>query len=277
MNPTLSEAVSYRGVGPCRVTGYDPGTKIVTLQQVHSVGPAPQIKISLERYQIATRPLIQPDEVAQIFEILKGTPVPMPNLAWVKRKRLVVEKLTEGLLDEIAGIYRDISANDPSYAERSLADIALQYLVGEIAIVTGRDRKDVQADITSLFVKEDRDLSMLVIKEVLLDTDTKIKFHPPLTFHVEYVENQYWAAREDIHIGAGGETRSQLETVIQEDIKFLWEEFAREAKSRLAPSGIRLKDTLLRLGQEGPINPARVRKPSPPNRWTPRSRRPRPK
>lgn len=107
---------------------------------------------------VGLRELIAPDEVPNIYQILREAGRKPEDKTWNRRYRAYMEKLKTGSIEEIARVLRDLyrlkTDKDLSYGERKMLDQARNLLVKELALSTRRDETEVAAELEELFTAE---------------------------------------------------------------------------------------------------------------------------
>lgn len=246
--------VYYRGAGPCRVLDPCADPQVILIQQVYGLGGAVTIRLPRDQFSVRTRPLMKKEEVPSIWQILADPPLPPPKGAWTKRYRLYMEKIAEGIPDELASLYRDLMGQDePTFAERRVADRVLSGLAAELSIVMGEDRAAIEQRIKKMFERVERDLSPLTLREIPLDQTTRLAFIVPLSVPVSWGEGAYHGWKEDLRLGGTGPDREALRADLEHTFKTLWEEYVRCPASELARSGLALRRVLKKYGKEFPV------------------------
>ncbi len=105
------------------------------------------------------RPLVGPDEIDQVFELLRDRDVPMDRQTWNRRQRVFMEKIRTGSLHEVAAVYRDLSLlrseKTLSHGEREMLRTARNLLVGELAVARGSSESEVAEELDSMFKNQE--------------------------------------------------------------------------------------------------------------------------
>ena len=104
---------------------------------------------------IGMRPVIQPEQVDKVREILQDRNVPTDNQTWNRRYREYMSKIKTGDPIEVAKVLRDLallkSEKALSFGERKMFDQARRLLVQEIAVARDSNEKVVGEEIDGLF------------------------------------------------------------------------------------------------------------------------------
>jgi len=104
---------------------------------------------------IGLRPLIDEEEVSQIFEVFK-TPPKMPETSnWNRRQREYMERIKTGSPFDVAAVMGELLAmraeKDLSFGERKLLDMVKILLIKEMALATGKSEKEIETEICACF------------------------------------------------------------------------------------------------------------------------------
>lgn len=101
------------------------------------------------------RPLVGPDEIDRVFEVLRDHDVPTDRQTWNRRHRNFMEKIRTGSLREVAEVYRDLSLlrsqKTLSHGEREMLRTARNLLVGELAVARESSESEVAEELDSMF------------------------------------------------------------------------------------------------------------------------------
>jgi CarD family transcriptional regulator len=104
---------------------------------------------------IGMRPVLHPDHIDKVREILQDRNVPTDNQTWNRRYREYMSKIKTGDPIEVAKVLRDLallkSEKALSFGERKMFDQARRLLVQEIAVARDVDEKGVGEEIDGLF------------------------------------------------------------------------------------------------------------------------------
>lgn len=104
---------------------------------------------------VGLRSIIDPDEVGNVYTILKEKDVEIDDLPWNQRYRKYMDKIKSGSLHEIAIVLRDLyllkEDKDLSFGERKMLDTAKGLLMKEIALSHQIKEGQVESDIEKIF------------------------------------------------------------------------------------------------------------------------------
>ena len=104
---------------------------------------------------VGLRDIINSDEVAEVYSILKTKAVAVDSTTWNRRYREYMEKIKTGSVFEIAAVLRDLYLlkydKDLSFGERKMLDTARSLLVKELAIAKKVSEDDIEADLKRIF------------------------------------------------------------------------------------------------------------------------------
>lgn len=103
---------------------------------------------------VGLRPLIDLNDVSQVYDILKRREVSVNGATWNRRYREYMEKIKTGSIFELAEVLRDLTVlkedKDLSFGERKMLDTARSLLVRELSIVRGLSENEVDDEIQEL-------------------------------------------------------------------------------------------------------------------------------
>ncbi len=106
---------------------------------------------------VGLRNIISPDEVEQVYHILKEKDVEIGAQTWNRRYREYMEKIKTGSVFEVASVLRDLyllqEDKDLSYGERKMMDTAKNLLIKEISIANKVDEMQVEKQIENIFTE----------------------------------------------------------------------------------------------------------------------------
>lgn len=104
---------------------------------------------------VGLRSLISPDEIEEVFSILKSKEVARDSQTWNRRHREYMEKIKTGSAFEIAEVLRDLcllrKSKDLSFGEKRMLETARGLLVKEIAFSKDSTEQEVNREIESIF------------------------------------------------------------------------------------------------------------------------------
>ena len=105
--------------------------------------------------QVGLRQVIDDDQAAEVYEILRAPEVAVDTQPWNRRYREYMEMLKSGSPYEVAKVLRDLYRlkfdKDLSFGERRLLDTARSLLVKELALAKDCDESVVENDIQQIF------------------------------------------------------------------------------------------------------------------------------
>jgi len=104
---------------------------------------------------VGLREVINAEEVAEVYSILKTKATGADSTTWNRRYREYLEKIKTGSVFEIAAVLRDLYLlkydKDLSFGERKMLDTARSLLVRELAIARGVTEDDIENDLKRIF------------------------------------------------------------------------------------------------------------------------------
>jgi CarD family transcriptional regulator len=107
---------------------------------------------------VGLRNIVGPDEVSEVYEVLRRRDEKISTATWNRRYREYMEKIRTGSLVEIATVLRDLcllrSGKDLSYGERNMLETARALLVQELALAKGEEEPAVETEIEAIFGSE---------------------------------------------------------------------------------------------------------------------------
>ena len=99
------------------------------------------------------RPVISPEEVPAVYEVLKGEKTAMSQ-NWNRRYRANMEKLKTGDVFTVAEVVRNLGLRDKekglSTGERRMLENAKQILCSELCIVENKSAEEVASGIEAI-------------------------------------------------------------------------------------------------------------------------------
>lgn len=100
---------------------------------------------------VGLRPLIDPEELSSIYDILQKKEISVNGATWNRRYREYMEKIKTGSIYELAEVLRDLNVlkedKELSFGERKMLDTAKTLLVKELSIVQGLSEEQVEEKI----------------------------------------------------------------------------------------------------------------------------------
>jgi CarD family transcriptional regulator len=104
---------------------------------------------------VGLRDIIDKEEVAKVYEIMKKRDIPADNQTWNRRYRDYMEKIKTGSVYEVAEVLRDLyllkTDKDLSFGERKMLDTAEGLLLKELSIAKKTDESAIMSDIKAIF------------------------------------------------------------------------------------------------------------------------------
>ena len=104
---------------------------------------------------VGLRPIVEGEEISEIYNILQSGEVASDNQTWNRRHREYMDKIKTGSAFEIAEVLRDLcvlrNKKDLSFGERRMLDTARNLLVREIAQAKCETEVEVRSEIEDLF------------------------------------------------------------------------------------------------------------------------------
>ncbi len=140
------EAIETRDVGELQQVFY-----VIRIMDTNMVVMVPTSSSS----HVGLRSIINPDEVDNVYSILREKDVVITARPWNQRYREYMEKIKTGSVYEIAEVLRDLYALQEdktlSFGERKMMDTAQSLLVKEISIADQINEEAVSERITHIF------------------------------------------------------------------------------------------------------------------------------
>lgn len=103
--------------------------------------------------EVGLRPVISPEEVPAVYEVLKGEKTAMSQ-NWNRRYRANMEKLKTGDVFTVAEVVRNLGLRDKekglSTGERRMLENAKQILCSELCIVENKSAEEVASGIEAI-------------------------------------------------------------------------------------------------------------------------------
>ena len=104
---------------------------------------------------VGLRDIIDQEEVAKVYEIMKKRNIPADNQTWNRRYRDYMEKIKTGSVYEVAEVLRDLYLlkvdKDLSFGERKMLDTAQSLLLKELSIAKKTDEVAIMSEIKDIF------------------------------------------------------------------------------------------------------------------------------
>ncbi len=110
---------------------------------------------------VGLRDIINDDEVAKVYEIMKKRDIPADNQTWNRRYRDYMEKIKTGSVYDVAEVLRDLYLlkvnKDLSFGERKMFDTAQSLLLKELSIAKKTNESAIMSDIKAIFELENQE------------------------------------------------------------------------------------------------------------------------
>ena len=104
---------------------------------------------------VGLRDIIDDEEVAKVYEIMKKRDIPPDNQTWNRRYREYMDKIKTGSVYEVAEVLRDLYLlkvdKELSFGERKMFDTAQSLLLKELSIAKNTDESTIMSDMKSIF------------------------------------------------------------------------------------------------------------------------------
>jgi len=104
---------------------------------------------------VGVRNIIDNEEVAEVYAIMKKRDIPADNQTWNRRYREYMEKIKTGSVYEVAEVLRDLYLlkvdKELSFGERKMLDTAQSLLLTELSIAKKTDENAIMSDIKAIF------------------------------------------------------------------------------------------------------------------------------
>jgi len=101
--------------------------------------------------EVGLRQIIDEDEIAEVFEILREKEIHVDKQTWNRRYRGFMEKIKTGSLFEVAEVYRDLyrlkSTKNLSFGERRMLDTAKNLIVKELSVARRMNESQMEREI----------------------------------------------------------------------------------------------------------------------------------
>jgi len=104
---------------------------------------------------VGLRDIIDDEEVAKVYEIMKKRDIPPDNQTWNRRYREYMDKIKTGSVYEVAEVLRDLYLlkvdKELSFGERKMFDTAQSLLLKELSIAKKTDESTIMSDMKRIF------------------------------------------------------------------------------------------------------------------------------
>lgn len=104
---------------------------------------------------VGLRPIIDDDQVEEVYGVLRQRDVELDNQTWNRRYRKYVEKIRTGSVIDVAEVLRDLYLlkldKTLSFGERKMLDTARGLLVKELSIAQAIDEESIASELEEMF------------------------------------------------------------------------------------------------------------------------------
>ncbi|MCA9521332.1 MAG: CarD family transcriptional regulator [Myxococcales bacterium] len=104
---------------------------------------------------VGLRPIIDDDQVEEVYGVLRQRDVELDNQTWNRRYRKYVEKIRTGSVIDVAEVLRDLYLlkldKTLSFGERKMLDTARGLLVKELSIAQAIDEESISTELEEMF------------------------------------------------------------------------------------------------------------------------------
>ncbi len=124
--------------------------------ELHTLATNTKMKIPIGNVdEVRLRPLINPKQVEEIYDLLRIRDVEIDMQAWNRRQRAYGIEINSGDAYRIAEVIRDVNMlrtrKTLSSGEKGMLEIAKRLLVQEIGLVKDQEPEKVDAEIDQIF------------------------------------------------------------------------------------------------------------------------------
>lgn len=113
------------------------------------------VKVMIPTGANGLREIMSPDEVDEVFGVLREKQISVESTTWNRRYREYKDKIDSGDPKQIAEVLRDLfllkNDKDLSFGERKMLDTAKALLVKELSIARDMAEDEVEAEFTQIF------------------------------------------------------------------------------------------------------------------------------
>lgn len=106
-------------------------------------------------HEVGLRPVIEEDEIQEVFEILREEQVHIDKQTWNRRYRGFMEKIKTGSLFEVAEVYRDLyrlkATKTLSFGEKRMLDTAKNLIVKELSVARETEEPKMEKELEAVF------------------------------------------------------------------------------------------------------------------------------
>ncbi|MDR1398059.1 MAG: CarD family transcriptional regulator [Desulfarculales bacterium] len=104
---------------------------------------------------LGLRDIISPQQVKEVFEILKRTGDTPESRTWNRRYREYMQKIKTGSIFEVAQVLRDLfllkNDKELSFGERKMLDTARNLLIKELSVAQHASEEKIASDLDEIF------------------------------------------------------------------------------------------------------------------------------
>ncbi|NVB38093.1 CarD family transcriptional regulator [Pseudenhygromyxa sp. WMMC2535] len=155
----VGDKTVYPGYGVAEITGIE-NREISGSQQkfyvLRVLGKDMTLMVPMSNADsVGLRNLVTPEEVDQVYEVLRKRGEKISTATWNRRHREYMDKIRTGDLSKIATVLRDLcllrSDKDLSYGERNMLEMARGLLVQELALAKEMGEEAIDSEIEAIF------------------------------------------------------------------------------------------------------------------------------
>jgi CarD family transcriptional regulator len=115
-----------------------------------------KIRIPINKvHSVGLRSVIGPEEVEEVYEILRERPEKFDQQTWNRRQRRYWEKIKTGSVYDVAEVLRDLYLlkydKTLSFGEKKMLDQAQSLLVKELSIACKAGEEDIERELEDIF------------------------------------------------------------------------------------------------------------------------------
>ncbi len=159
MTPKIGDLAVYPAQGVAEFTAIESKEVMgrhMTFYVLKVLDSNKKIMIPLEKLEsVGLRQVIDTDEVADVYGILRARDVNISDETWVRRYRSYDEKMKTGSIHEIAEVLRDLNLRkldkELSFGERRMLDTARRLIIQELSIAKSASKEAVEEEIDHIF------------------------------------------------------------------------------------------------------------------------------
>lgn len=104
---------------------------------------------------VGLRSVISPEEVEEVYEILRERPEKFDQQTWNRRQRRYMEKIKTGSVYDVAEVLRDLYLlkydKTLSFGEKKMLDMAQSLLVKELSIARRTGEVEIERELEDIF------------------------------------------------------------------------------------------------------------------------------